>query len=74
MLRISRFSGNTNATIIEKINISVKAFDSNDFINLTDYIYKLQFHSYNYTATTLTNSSDVLLSSAEAIENLSKFL
>ena len=58
----------------KKINISVKEFDSNDFINLTDYIYKLQFHSYNYTATTLTNSSDVLLSSAEAIENLSKFL
>jgi len=58
----------------KKINISVKEFDSNDFINLTDYIYKLQFNSYNYSATTLTNSSDLLLSSAEAIENLSKFI
>ena len=58
----------------KKINISVKAFDSNDFINLTDYIYKLQFNSYNYSATTLTNSSDLLLSSADAIEKLSNFI
>ena len=58
----------------KKINISVKEFDSNDFINLTDYIYKLQFNSYNYSATTLTNSSDLLLSSADAIEKLSNFI
>ena len=58
----------------KKINISVKEFDSNDFINLTDYIYKIQFNSYNYTATTLTNSSNILLSSADTIEKLIRFL
>jgi hypothetical protein len=59
--------------IINEKKISVKEFDSNDFINLTDYIYKIQFNSYNYTATTLTNSSNILLSSADTIKKLIRF-
>jgi len=51
--------------------MSVKEYYSNNFINLTDFIYKIQLKASTNTPPLLSNYSDVLLNNAEALTFLS---